>query len=398
MFPTLLLSTCMTVGVVSATSLRDQFVARMDAAMAEKKRDSRVTKRLMQVAQPIETQSRFLEEYQEAAINITEYALKYIGCQNVHQYSDDLAQDERSSTVLGMNRFVIVRLCPKDECSNYNHYGCNSGFGDYLVPMEDYLQTMAEEYFLEYQNYCETCYYCMVQASSQQQQGDDAVQNNAGDDAQQNNAGDDAQAAGDDGQAGDDAQYVATDDANAGRLLAYDDAYYYKNADFYNNMNNNNNNNANANQEYDECGNYYSACGDFRTACKDYSQYATNMEAYFQCSEFQVGNEVGYLGPHCRSDGKTIGIGVYKDQYCDEYNADITDLSSMMGMDLGDENLKAYYSEKCISCLASVSFMYSRRLCRFILSDLSTLARRMAMIYIKMPITRQQQFVAQSMI
>ena len=338
----LLLTSVVTHLTMVAANVREEFVARMDAAMAEKKRDSRLTKRLMQIAQPLEPQPRFLEQYLELDINMTEYALKYVGCQDVNQYSDELAQDESSTTVLGMNRFVIVRLCPKDECSNYNRYGCNAGFGDYLIPMEDYLRTMAEEYFAEYQNYCETCYYCVVQAGQQgqqqqQQQGDDAAQN-----------GDDAQAAGDDGVAGDDA--VNGDDANA-RLLATDDAYYYKNADFYNNMDNN----ANANEVNDECANYYDACDDFRTACKDYSQYANNMEAYFECSEFKVGNEVGYLGPHCRSDGKTIGIGLYKDQYCNEYNSDITNLSSMTGMDLGDENLKAYYSQKCISCLASVS-------------------------------------------
>lgn len=329
----------------------------MDAAMADKKRDARLTKRLMQIAQPLEPQPRFLEEYQYLDINMTEYALKYIGCQDVHQYSDELAQDDRSSTVLGMNRFVIVRLCPKDECSNYNRYGCNAGFGDYVIPMEDYLRTMAEEYFAEYQNYCETCYYCMVQASQQGQQQQQQQQQH-GDDAAQNNAGDDAQAAGDDGAAGDDAvkgdDAANGDDANGGRFLANDDAYYYKNADFYNNMDNN----ANADQGNDECANYYNACDDFRTACKDYSQYANNMEAYFECSEFKVGNQVGYLGPHCRSDGKTIGIGLYKDQYCNEYNSDITNLSSMTGMDLGDENLKAYYSQKCISCLASVSSSY----------------------------------------
>lgn len=308
--------------------------------MAGKKREARLTSKLMEMAQPVERPEvpRFLEEdYQDFGINITEYALRYIGCQNVHQYSDDLAEDEDSTTVLGMNRFVIVRLCPQDECSNYHHYGCNSGFGDYLIPMEDYLQTMAEDYFQEYQNYCETCYYCMVQSASQQQQGDDAAQYNASDDAVQ--------------YYGDDANN------NGGRRLGYStynsnntDDYYYMNADFYNNMDDDGNNG-------DNCANYYNACEDFRKACKDYSQYATNMETYFECAEFDVGNYVGYLGPHCRSDGKTIGIGVYKDQYCNEYNSDMLDISNMMGMDLGDDNLRAYYSEQCISCLAAVRFL-----------------------------------------
>jgi hypothetical protein len=327
----LLLSAWLALGVASASSgVREEFVSRMDAATAEKKRDSRLTAKLMEMATPLDQQDtpRFLEEYQDAfAINITEYALRYIGCQNVHQYSDNLAQDEDSTTVLGMNRFVIVRLCPKDECSNYHHYGCNSGYGDYLIPMEDYLQAMAADYFLEYQEYCETCYYCMHK--------DDAVVYNATDDA----VGDDANA-----------------NNNGGRRhMEQTDDYYYKGADFYNNMDD-----AAGDDQQDNCANYYGVCDEFRTACKDYSQYATNMEAYFECAEFAVGDNVGYLGPHCRSDGKTIGIGLYKDQYCNEYNSDMTDVGSMLGMDLSDEHLKAYYSEQCISCLASVSVVSAK--------------------------------------
>jgi hypothetical protein len=327
----LLLSAWLAFGVVSASSVQEEFVSRMEAATAGRKRDSRVTAKLMEMATPLDQQGapRFLEEYQDFAINITEYALRYIGCQNVHQYSDDLAQDEDAENVLGMNRFVIVRLCPKDKCSNYHHYGCNAGYGDYLIPMEDYLATMAADYFLEYQEYCETCYYCTHK--SDVQQTDDAALYNATDDA----AGDDA-------------------NANNGRRRLENDDYYYKGADFYNN-NGDDAAAAENNNQNDDCANYYDVCDDFRTACIDYSQYATNMEAYFQCAAFQVGDNVGYLGPHCRSDGKTIGIGLYKDQYCNEYNSGMSDVGTMLGMDLSDEHLKAYYSERCISCLASVS-------------------------------------------
>jgi hypothetical protein len=61
------------------------------------------------------------------------------------------------------------------------------------------------------------------------------------------------------------------------------------------------------------------------------------------------------VGPHCRSDGKTIGIGLYKDENCNEYNADLTDISSYTGLDVSDDYLKFFYSDNCISCLASVS-------------------------------------------
>jgi hypothetical protein len=293
-------------GVTAASPTRHDFVAKMEMAGADRQRDSRLASRLLRLARPLDESSRFLEQYQDLAINITEYALRYIGCQNVHQYSDSLAMDTDADSVLGMNRFVIVRLCPKDECSNYHHYGCNHGYGDYLIPMEDYLTTMANEYFLEYQTYCETCYTC------NQQQNSDGTYN-----------------------------------ADGGRRMESDDAYYYKGADFYNNMD------SNANYQ-DQCTNYYEACIDYKSACKDYSQYATGMENYFQCADFQIGEYSGHLGPHCRSDGRTIGIGLYKDSSCNEYNSDLIDISSMLGMDLSDVNLKAYYSEQCISCNATV--------------------------------------------
>eukprot|EP00934_Nitzschia_sp_Nitz4_P009024 Nitzschia sp. Nitz4//scaffold9_size221794//43573//45376//NITZ4_001327-RA/size221794-augustus-gene-0.159-mRNA-1//-1//CDS//3329560944//9014//frame0 len=251
----------------SPSTAMEDFVRDMEGAIAEEKRQDRLTARLWKMAKPLDD-SRQLEEYQDFAINITQYAFKYIGCQNVHQFSDDLAQGEYSTTVMGMNRFVIFRLCPKSTCSNYYPKGCMSGYGDYVLPMEDYLQTI----------------------------------NN-------NNKNDD---------------------------------YYYANANYYNDDGN-----------ADECENYYQPCKNYRTACKDYSQYAVDMQAYFQCSQFNVGNSAGYMGPHCRSDGVTIGIGLYKDQYCNQYNSDVTDLSTIFGTDLGDQNLKAYYSNKCISCKAT---------------------------------------------
>lgn len=58
---------------------------------------------------------------QDDAVDLTEFALKYVGCQNIHQYDDNLAGNGKSP--LAMNRFVILRLCPKDECSAYNNDG-----------------------------------------------------------------------------------------------------------------------------------------------------------------------------------------------------------------------------------------------------------------------------------
>ena len=122
---------------------------------------------------------RKLDEYEGYAVNLTEYALKYIGCSNVMTWSDDLAAGNNnnggggSDSVLKMDKFVVLRLCPRDSCSNYNDFGCMEQFGDYLIPMETYLQVMAETYFTQYQEYCETCYECMAAKNDDNYNGDD---------------------------------------------------------------------------------------------------------------------------------------------------------------------------------------------------------------------------------
>jgi hypothetical protein len=381
LFASLVLSGIVDASKASDHALRKEFVQKMDDAMVHKKKQDDLNARLLRVATPVavDEQPRFLEEYQDFAINITDYALKYIGCQNVHTYSDELAYDEDSESVLGMNRFVIVRLCPRDTCSNYNEYGCNAGFGDYLIPMEDYLETMAENYFAQYQEYCETCYSCM----HQQEAYENSLSNYTN--------GDDA---------------YNGDDANNRRRLADDDGAnddaYYANADFYNN--NDDANNENDNDDLEAC-EYVDVCENYRTACKDYSQYANDMEEFFECGEFNVGNYAGYLGPHCRSDGKTIGIGLYKDENCNSYNSDLLDISEMTGMDLSDYNLKAYYSSQCISCLASVSneavtlLLNSYPKCRFShQTPFIMFSFRMATSWKQTRTTKSPRYVVRSMI
>ena len=294
---------------VSDDAFRSEFMRIMEESLPGEQRKTDLTKRLLNVARPAAPefmQVRALEDYQGYSVNLTNYALKYIGCSNIHTFSDDLAQSGYGSdSVLALNQFVVVRLCPRDECSNYHKYGCNSDFGDYLIPMEDYLQIMKENYFEQYEQYCETCAACNGQSYGNGNYGYYQYGN------------------------------------NNGRRLADDDGYNYD--DGYNN----NDDNANACDYYD--------CDNYKRACKNYYTQEKYMEEYFQCGQFYLGNKVAYLGPHCMSDGKTIGIGIYRDQYCNEYNAPLTDISASTGMDLSDEYLKFYYPKSCISCLASVS-------------------------------------------
>jgi len=273
-------------------SMKRDFMRRMNQVASRD--DAALTERLMKVATPLNREEiveepRFLEEYAGFAVNLTEYALKYVGCQQIHTYSDDMAEEQDADSVLQMDRFVLVRLCPKETCSNYHEFGCQYRYGDYLIPMDDYLEAMFDDYYASYMDYCEQCYDCMHPDN--------------------------------DGQ---------------------NDANYYNETEY----------NVTQEEEY-QC-EFYEACQNYHTACKDYSQEAADMQEYFQCVEFNMGNNYGYLGPHCRSDGKTIGIGLFKDENCNSYNSEVSDVSQYTGIDFSDDYLKPYYTDSCISCLASV--------------------------------------------
>ncbi|CAJ1898201.1 unnamed protein product [Cylindrotheca closterium] len=228
------------------------------------------------------------------SINLENYALKYIGCSNIHTYSSELAEDNAGS-VLEMNRFITLRLCPKDECSNYYKLGCSSGYGDYLITMGDYLEIMSETYFKQYVEYCQTCEACLYP----------------------------------------DSKHNKTDSNNG---------YYGWN-------------------EYATDGNsggncrYSGVCSKYRAACKDYSEQTYHLEEYFECSPVSMGDSYVYLGPHCGSDGKSLGIGVYSDEYCNEYTKDLTEISSYFGMDIDDGYMKPFHSNNCISCVASEGYV-----------------------------------------
>jgi hypothetical protein len=211
----------------SDRAIRNEFVRAMEKVSRQKKQEEGFYKRLLRVAKPVTPEfmlERNLENddaIEQYGLNLTNYALKYVGCQNIHTYSDELAEDGDSGTVLEMNRFVIIRLCPRDLCSNYNEFGCNSGFGDFVISMEEYLAAMADSYFNQYQEYCETCNYCKKQSqysysNNQYAQGDDAAAA----------YGDDAAAAyGDDAAAADGDDAAAADGDDAAAADAGDDYY-----------------------------------------------------------------------------------------------------------------------------------------------------------------------------
>jgi hypothetical protein len=357
-----------------------------------------------------------LNEDTNRALDLSQYALKYTGCQNIHTWSDTRAQGSDGNNYespLAMENFVVLRLCERDSCSSYNKWGCNYNYAEYMLPMEDYLGIMATYHLQQFKQYCEVCYDCMnYKGSSNSTNTNSTNSTYSGDDDSTNPyATDDVVAgygyngaSGDDqgaAQAGDDYYQDDTydDDGGYGRrrlqngnsAYGYDSGYsaesaYSANSNGYDSAYSANNNgyNANANSAYSANANsaysansnsnknykaapwyiaedgatclFESVCENYKSACKSYSKKTKYYEDYFTCSGFTVGDQTGYLGPHCRSDGYTIGIGIFEDSDCSSYIGDKVNIQQYTGQAFDDKELKAYYSKECMSCVASESY------------------------------------------
>lgn len=100
------------------------------------------------------------EEQAQFSFDVTGYSLKYSRCQMVEQYDDEAAaggEDGQSSPMV-KKRFAVLRLCPTSSCDASKQVGCASGYGQYMVEMDTYLQAMQqyrEDLKEGYCNYCE---------------------------------------------------------------------------------------------------------------------------------------------------------------------------------------------------------------------------------------------------
>ena len=70
------------------------------------------------------------------------YSLKFQGCHQIKQWNADA--DEDNDVRIVTKRLARFRLCPSSSCSSDNAAGCNSGYGDYILDLDTYLQAYYE--------------------------------------------------------------------------------------------------------------------------------------------------------------------------------------------------------------------------------------------------------------
>jgi hypothetical protein len=73
---------------------------------------------------------------------ISGYSVKFQGCLAVKQWNDEA--DDKDEVRIMTKRLVRFRLCPSDSCSATKAAGCSSGYGDYIIDMDTFMQSYME--------------------------------------------------------------------------------------------------------------------------------------------------------------------------------------------------------------------------------------------------------------
>jgi hypothetical protein len=97
---------------------------------------------------------------------VADFSIKFQGCHHVSQWNDEAegAQDVRIQT----KRLIRFRLCPSKSCSASSAAGCSSGYGDYIIDMNTFLNS----YYQAVENY--NYYQCQATLEKCSCQNDNA--------------------------------------------------------------------------------------------------------------------------------------------------------------------------------------------------------------------------------
>lgn len=233
--------------------------------------------------------------YSNYGFDISLYSLKYASCSAITTFSDDRAAD--GSAAYEMAQYVVFRLCPSDQCSKSDLYGCSYDYGEYMIPLGDWLTIMSNYRAEEFERYCKYCEVCMTDKYYKRERYNDAVNN---------------------GDVSTKGYYNST---------GIDHTCTY----------------------YNNCINYTSVCNtdDDGAGFNDFSNF-------FSCIGYDLdddGQSKFYLGPHCSKKKGIIEIGVFSDEYCSDYTGNMSDVESLI--DMVSIDLSDYYKSDCISCQES---------------------------------------------
>lgn len=123
-------------GVISAKRVKKS--ANVDVSGTSIKADSKLGGNLL-------SKARKLENNDNEEIDFTwvaGYSIKFQGCHHINQWNNDADGDDAPK--IQTKRLIRFRLCPSDTCSLSDGGGCDSGYGDYIIDLNIFLQAYWE--------------------------------------------------------------------------------------------------------------------------------------------------------------------------------------------------------------------------------------------------------------
>ncbi|KAL3943029.1 MAG: hypothetical protein SGBAC_002888 [Bacillariaceae sp.] len=87
---------------------------------------------------------------------VVDYSIKFQGCHHVSQWNDDAEEDDQVR--IQTKRLIRFRLCPTEYCSTSSSSGCSSGYGDYIIDMNSFLDVYFEAVEEQNQYTCQNAY------------------------------------------------------------------------------------------------------------------------------------------------------------------------------------------------------------------------------------------------
>lgn len=118
------------------------------------------------------SKARKLEEDEEIDFTwVSDFSIKFQGCHHVSQWNEEA--DGEEDVRIETKRLVRFRLCPANECSPDKAGGCDSGYGDYIIDMNTFLESyyQALEDYNEYR--CEYTAQVLCDCEDGDDKGDD---------------------------------------------------------------------------------------------------------------------------------------------------------------------------------------------------------------------------------
>ena len=98
------------------------------------------------------------ENYNNDYTWMEDFSLKFLGCHHVAQWNADA--EDQDQVRIESQKFVRFRLCPSSKCSSQKAVGCTTGYGDYVVDMDTFVQAhLANEQEVKEEN-------CQLQAQN----------------------------------------------------------------------------------------------------------------------------------------------------------------------------------------------------------------------------------------